>query len=91
MFQAPETFRRVASDRSDVYSFGVTLWQLLSKQTIVYPDMHQHTIIFKVASSPDFNPGMKTNAHFSNTTTLKVKSKPRLDTFANVLHSFGNN
>jgi len=64
-YQAPETFRRVASDKSDVYSFGVTLWQLLSKQTIVYPDMHQHTIIFKVASSPDFNPESASKRHLS--------------------------
>merc|ERR1712029_427118 len=48
-YQAPEIFRRKVSEKCDIYSFGITLWQLLTKQSVIYPDLHPHTIIFKLA------------------------------------------
>jgi len=56
-YQAPEHLsRKIVSEKCDVYSFGITLWQLVSKEEVIYKDMHPQTIIYKVASSTSFNP-----------------------------------
>ena len=54
LFQAPEHLsRKIVSEKCDVYSFGITLWQLVSKEEVIYKDMHPQTIIYKVKKLMD--------------------------------------
>lgn len=50
-YQAPELLRnQKPSVKCDVYSFGILSWQLFAKESVPYPGLHPHTIIFKVVS-----------------------------------------
>jgi len=46
---APELIQNQSpSSKSDVFSFGILMWAILAKQSLPYPGLHMHTILFKV-------------------------------------------
>ena len=50
-FIAPELIQNCSPTfKCDVFSFGIMMWQLLAKESMPFPGMHMHTIMFKVVS-----------------------------------------
>jgi serine/threonine protein kinase len=52
-FMAPELRKNTfPTTACDVFSFGILMWQVLSKETMPFPGLHIHSIIFQVFDCP---------------------------------------
>lgn len=90
-YQSPEMLngKGPITSKCDIYSYGILFWQLLTKTSVPYQGMHQHTVIFKVVSQ-----GLRPNyrdTYQSNQLSVKQAHKDAKAARKNLVRSSNSN